>query len=1721
MAVRKAEYKIEVSVDGSESLGNLAKDVSKLNKNKINMNVSGIEDLSSAKAGVGSLAKGFVIAQLAMQAAEKALKYFMSQFNDAVSVAHTMNLVNINMDNTRKTTLDLTDAVIDLQKEFGGSSVEQAVALQKTLQQAFYNTAESAHIARQANILTDASGLELNNSIDFLTSTMKTYGMEAANAAHVTDILLVASTNAGGGIDKIAAAISDIAPVAKELGISYQDVALSIATMVRNGSTAEDAVGGLKAAFNTLLNPQEDVANGMDEITRKSALTAISQKGFVKALRDVSDSMGGGGEAILKSFGRIEKGAAITKLITGDISKSYEKMAKEIEDSMNSIGSITEKRADQANKSIDELMQSISGKIGAQASRAWKSLLESMRPVFEFLDNNINKFSLSRFLSNFIPFLDVFDDIRAVINDVVIPSFNLLETKATLVFLNITLAFKKFISNFKDVQGIDELQKKIEETSIRSTEFYNKITSKNFSVNKQVFSEMNDQASVINKIDPKKISNMLKEGSKSSKELKTNIKDLITKFNELIGKLKQLRFEVAKNKMSQSDYTSFVFSSAMKEVAATEKQLKSSGQLNKERRSQLEEYKKLLKEQYDFELSAAKQNELEKAKDVEIQVAKAMNNELSEIKLSAEKQLLIYKDMLKNKQISNEQYAILSNKLIEDANKSINDIIYNLEVQAQEKIYNERKRALELDRNNKIIDEYQYLQKIHALELEALQNLNNKKLKLEKDFLEGKSGLIRDMMDKSRKDDPLRKEIENLNILKEKEILEIKKKLDPLDKKMKPLQDATKKYYKVGGWWDKKVAPKILDKNLISPGSEGQELVKEIDRQKRPLAKKMESINTQREPLLSKMSEIEEKYLTETQSLRERINKNRLDEEINIYDKTYKVIGEMESNLAREKQELERQYQDNIDALRQENIDKYINNFGTALEKLESEHYAKLKDIASMLNKPKQLGGISKEKAKEITKKEQQSTAFKTPVAKMTDAVEPVSSLVSGFSGMIEGMAGIVGNIVTALAKIPQIFENLIDLVDKAMQSWLDLPTKIFDKFMASAEKTFSFLGDFIGTLGKRLPYISSALTKSIIVAIPKIISGVINAIPLLIMGFIKAIPEVANAFISALWEALKSLKDSFLNILKPETWDFSKLTESGTKAVDAVKKSVTGVGEQLFGYVEASGAQQAQVNAKAITEASKQGAGAFDKTFAKLGASIMKVIEKLMPVINVIVGYVTMIVEIYATISEVIINHIVETFNFIAETIGTAADLMGNEIQFIIDSFMAVVNSVKAVFISLWDSLKWLFVDVIYGTIIEPFINTIKAFKEFFTNVWDKPGEAFAKLGADFSAIWDKLKEKIGAVFVNGAAIFGKLVDSLSNVFDEWLKNVKAYFAGFGKIIGDAFSDIGKYFKNIGEDIWDGIKGAWGSVKEFFSDLFKIEPSPGDVENWMRLDFPWVTFAEGGFVGGTAKVAGDSLANDTVPALLSAGEYVLPRSVTQDKDLMKLIAALINSGKKVEMKAGGDNFWSDTWNKAKSVGSSVVDTVSSAGSAVWEGAKDVGKAVVQGASWVGDLLVPDWIQGVYDSMSRFFSNLSLTELVKDPLPYATKVLKDGLSVFFKDPLLGGLKGGIKSMIGFANGGLVPQGTDTVPAMLTPGEYVLNRDAVSGLGAGFLDRLNSGNMGGSQGVTNQNIEVTLNIKTEQPIDERYIKQTLMPTIKDELRRMSLDGRRVLSTSGVR
>jgi len=93
-----------------------------------------------------------------------------------------------------------------------------------------------------------------------------------------------------------------------------------------------------------------------------------------------------------------------------------------------------------------------------------------------------------------------------------------------------------------------------------------------------------------------------------------------------------------------------------------------------------------------------------------------------------------------------------------------------------------------------------------------------------------------------------------------------------------------------------------------------------------------------------------------------------------------------------------------------------------------------------------------------------------------------------------------------------------------------------------------------------------------------------------------------------------------------------------------------------------------------------------------------------------------------------------------------------------------------------------------------------------------------------------------------------------------------------------------------------------------------------------------------------------------------------------------------------------------------------------------------------------------------------------------------------------KSPLMAS-KLRIMEMLGLASGGMVPKyfaagglsrGTDTIPAMLTPGEFVINKNAANSIGTNNLNKLNNGQ---SMGNSVYNYSVGINVSNSNANSE--------------------------------
>jgi phage-related protein len=776
----------------------------------------------------------------------------------------------------------------------------------------------------------------------------------------------------------------------------------------------------------------------------------------------------------------------------------------------------------------------------------------------------------------------------------------------------------------------------------------------------------------------------------------------------------------------------------------------------------------------------------------------------------------------------------------------------------------------------------------------------------------------------------------------------------------------------------------------------------------------------------------------------------------------------------------------------------------------------------------------------------QVAQAFQGPISGMLAGAGAFADAIQGLIDFVPQMLDKITGIFTSLTELPgKILEGVSKLGDALLKFVADFIPNVLSMVPQLLEKFIEFfanlpdvfanllagLPDMLSGILDRLPELVENFVTKLIQASPKIIISLINFLvkkaPYIAVELSKALViEIPMAIINGMLEAIKSLPKMFNQLGKgiiPKPAEIAKNFALGLKTVT---KTLTGVASKLFAVMDLE--DGAKAGGDKLAEFSKTAEDAVNDNIEKLGKGAGDAWQGLIEAWRWI--YENIIEPIFKGLREVwlfvynnllkpIIDGIRQVWLFVynalilpfIELLKTVWAAMMKSLEAVWGVVQAIWQAMMNVLTAVWDTLMVFF---------KATFNVIKAIWDgmmaIFTSAWDMVKNIW-------NILMDLFQGKINifdAVFKIGGEILGHVTD----VFKEVFKVAEVMFKGAGDVFmsvfktiqtylqgaADVFMSVFKYIEtvfnglvSIGQKIWDGLaKGmeglggiltkafsglgglvanAFSGVKDIFARAFnELNPiaifekifrvntgafgNKGTVEKALGIDLPFMSFARGGKVPGNAMMPGDSLLNDKILALLSPGEIVIPRSALQDPVNKKLIEAIM-TGKDVPQFAVGGY--------------------------VGKLAKDAKKTYDEKVAPV----VQPVLQPVIRAAEKVIPNLDPTQMWKQ---VEEMLAKSVMKIFESNK--------------FHNGG-------EVPAMLKPGEFVMNTGAVDRVGTSFFENLNRGSTPTQAPVINNNINLTIN--TTQTMDENFIKNKIYPVVKEQMKRASIDGQTLVYAPGVR
>lgn len=302
--------------------------------------------LGSAFASVAKIAAGFVVAQVflsitrAIGGAIKAASDFQTQMRNVNSIAQ--------LGETQFGALNDQVLELALNPQIKDGPAVLAAGLYDIVSSGFDAT-DALVILKAASIAASAGLTTTATSSAAITAVLNAYGLQAKDAAAVSDALFQTVNLGVLTFDELANSIGQILPVANSAGVSLNELGAAYATLTRQGVDADLAATEIKNLIVGIVNPSEDLAQAYANAGIESGEWLLKTKGLGGALDFLNSIIGGSTAKATQYFGDIRQQQAVLGLTTRD-GKLYIEMLDGMGDAQEGAGA--------TQKALNEQMKS-------------------------------------------------------------------------------------------------------------------------------------------------------------------------------------------------------------------------------------------------------------------------------------------------------------------------------------------------------------------------------------------------------------------------------------------------------------------------------------------------------------------------------------------------------------------------------------------------------------------------------------------------------------------------------------------------------------------------------------------------------------------------------------------------------------------------------------------------------------------------------------------------------------------------------------------------------------------------------------------------------------------------------------------------------------------------------------------------------------------------------------------------------------------------------------------------------------------------------------------------------------------------------------------------------------------------------------------------------------------------------------------------------------------
>ena len=215
------------------------------------------------------------------------------KFNQAAAEIQTI------LDQPLKT---IRDDVRQLSDAFNAPILDVAEAKYQAISNGFVTASDSTKVLTAALKFSKVGIASVTDSVDLISTSLNAYG-NSADHAETISAKLFKTIELGRVVGtELANSFGRVAPVAKEIGASEDEILAAFSSITIGGVKASEAATQIRATLTALLKPSDAATDAFRKLGVESGEQLIQAKGFQGALQSLIGTTDGSASAIAKLF---------------------------------------------------------------------------------------------------------------------------------------------------------------------------------------------------------------------------------------------------------------------------------------------------------------------------------------------------------------------------------------------------------------------------------------------------------------------------------------------------------------------------------------------------------------------------------------------------------------------------------------------------------------------------------------------------------------------------------------------------------------------------------------------------------------------------------------------------------------------------------------------------------------------------------------------------------------------------------------------------------------------------------------------------------------------------------------------------------------------------------------------------------------------------------------------------------------------------------------------------------------------------------------------------------------------------------------------------------------------------------------------------------------------------------------------------------------------------